>query len=145
MLPGYNEASPLSASPALPDTRPAPLPGPAAFAALVALAVAHVFAVPIAAGRNGDFVHLWAGGRALQQGGGAALYDPRWHKALITEALGALPPDLWSSRNDALANLDSIAYVRFASVYKNFREVRDFENFIGTERLGKDGELIEKD
>ncbi len=78
------------------------MPGPAAFAALVALAVAHVFAVPIAAGRNGDFVHLWAGGRALQQGGGAALYDPRWHKALITEALGALPPDLWSSRNDAL-------------------------------------------
>jgi transcriptional repressor NrdR len=46
---------------------------------------------------------------------------------------------------DALANLDSIAYVRFASVYKNFREVRDFENFIGTERLSKDGEVIEKD
>ncbi|MDE0780249.1 MAG: transcriptional regulator NrdR [Alphaproteobacteria bacterium] len=46
---------------------------------------------------------------------------------------------------DALMNLDSIAYVRFASVYKNFREVRDFEDFIGTERLSKDGEPIEKD
>jgi transcriptional repressor NrdR len=46
---------------------------------------------------------------------------------------------------DALANLDSIAYVRFASVYKNFREVQDFENFIGTERLAKDGEVIEND
>jgi transcriptional repressor NrdR len=24
-----------------------------------------------------------------------------------------------------------VAYVRFASVYKNFREVRDFETFLG--------------
>ncbi len=32
---------------------------------------------------------------------------------------------------DVLANLDSVAYVRFASVYKNFREARDFEDFIG--------------
>lgn len=46
---------------------------------------------------------------------------------------------------DALMNLDSIAYVRFASVYKNFREVRDFEDFIGNERLSKDGEQIEND
>jgi len=46
---------------------------------------------------------------------------------------------------DALANLDSIAYVRFASVYKNFREVRDFEDFIGNERLASEGALIEKD
>lgn len=46
---------------------------------------------------------------------------------------------------DALMNLDSIAYVRFASVYKNFREVRDFEDFIGSERLTRDGELIEND
>ena len=33
----------------------------------------------------------------------------------------------------ALANLDPVAYVRFASVYKNFREARDFEEFIGQE------------
>ena len=46
---------------------------------------------------------------------------------------------------DALANLDSIAYVRFASVYKNFREVRDFEDFIGNEHLSADGESIEND
>ena len=32
---------------------------------------------------------------------------------------------------EALSNLDSVAYVRFASVYKNFREARDFEDFVG--------------
>ena len=32
---------------------------------------------------------------------------------------------------DALSNLDQVAYVRFASVYKNFREVKDFEDFLG--------------
>jgi transcriptional repressor NrdR len=31
----------------------------------------------------------------------------------------------------ALASLDKVAYVRFASVYKNFRETRDFEKLIG--------------
>ncbi len=35
---------------------------------------------------------------------------------------------------DALANLDSVAYVRFASVYRNFPAARDFEAFI--EKLG---------
>lgn len=42
---------------------------------------------------------------------------------------------------DALASLDQVAYVRFASVYKNFREARDFEDFIdqiGTEENGGD-------
>ena len=33
---------------------------------------------------------------------------------------------------DALGNLDQVAYVRFASVYKNFREAKDFEAFIGS-------------
>jgi transcriptional repressor NrdR len=32
---------------------------------------------------------------------------------------------------EALRSLDSVAYVRFASVYKNFREAKDFEDFIG--------------
>ena len=32
---------------------------------------------------------------------------------------------------DCLANLDQVAYVRFASVYKNFKEAKDFEQFIG--------------
>ncbi len=33
---------------------------------------------------------------------------------------------------DALSNLDHIAYIRFASVYKDFREVKDFEDFVET-------------
>ncbi len=33
---------------------------------------------------------------------------------------------------EALFSLDQIAYVRFASVYRNFREVKDFENFLGS-------------
>ena len=32
---------------------------------------------------------------------------------------------------DGLSNLDQVAYVRFASVYKNFKEAKDFEHFIG--------------
>ncbi|MEQ8657908.1 MAG: transcriptional regulator NrdR [Hyphomicrobiales bacterium] len=31
---------------------------------------------------------------------------------------------------DALKGLDDVAYVRFASVYKDFREARDFEEFV---------------
>mgnify|MGYP001321786963 CR=1 FL=1 len=32
---------------------------------------------------------------------------------------------------DALSALDPVAYVRFASVYRNFREAKDFEDFLG--------------
>ena len=32
---------------------------------------------------------------------------------------------------DALGNLDQVGYVRFASVYRNFREGKDFEEFVG--------------
>lgn len=32
---------------------------------------------------------------------------------------------------EGLANLDQVAYVRFASVYRNFREAKDFEDFVG--------------
>ncbi len=39
---------------------------------------------------------------------------------------------------EALATLDKVAYVRFASVYRNFREAKDFEDFIT-------GELTEDD
>ncbi len=31
---------------------------------------------------------------------------------------------------ERLANLDDVAYVRYASVYKNFREAKDFEQFL---------------
>ena len=33
----------------------------------------------------------------------------------------------------ALSNLDQVAYVRYASVYRNFREARDFEAFVEKE------------
>lgn len=33
---------------------------------------------------------------------------------------------------EALRSLDSVAYVRFASVYRDFREAKDFEAFIGS-------------
>ncbi|MCA8888214.1 MAG: transcriptional repressor NrdR [Parvularculaceae bacterium] len=32
---------------------------------------------------------------------------------------------------EGLAGLDDVAYVRYASVYKDFREARDFEQFLG--------------
>ncbi|OHC82294.1 MAG: transcriptional regulator NrdR [Rhodospirillales bacterium RIFCSPLOWO2_12_FULL_67_15] len=32
---------------------------------------------------------------------------------------------------DQLKELDPVAYVRFASVYRNFREAKDFEEFVG--------------
>lgn len=36
---------------------------------------------------------------------------------------------------EALAQLDSVAYVRYASIYKDFHEAKDFEQFI--ERIEK--------
>lgn len=32
---------------------------------------------------------------------------------------------------EGLASLDDVAFVRYASVYRNFREARDFEEFLG--------------
>lgn len=32
---------------------------------------------------------------------------------------------------EALREVDAVAYVRFASVYRNFREAKDFEAFLG--------------
>ncbi|GGF28620.1 transcriptional repressor NrdR [Aliidongia dinghuensis] len=32
---------------------------------------------------------------------------------------------------EALANLDQVAYIRFASVYRDFREAKDFGEFVG--------------
>jgi transcriptional repressor NrdR len=39
---------------------------------------------------------------------------------------------------EALHSLDKVAYVRFASVYRNFREAKDFENFITDELSAED-------
>jgi transcriptional repressor NrdR len=33
---------------------------------------------------------------------------------------------------ETLKEVDSVAYVRFASVYRNFREAKDFETFLGS-------------
>ncbi len=39
---------------------------------------------------------------------------------------------------DALATLDHVAYIRFASVYRDFREPKDFEEFLETlEQMAK--------
>ena len=40
----------------------------------------------------------------------------------------------------ALKNLDEVAYVRFASVYRDFRETQDFARFLGEEGLAEDAE-----
>ncbi|MEE2525025.1 transcriptional regulator NrdR [Hyphobacterium sp. HN65] len=40
---------------------------------------------------------------------------------------------------DALKGLDPVAYVRYASVYKDFREVDDFRDFIKGEKLAPKG------
>lgn len=36
---------------------------------------------------------------------------------------------------ESLSHLDSVGYVRYASVYKDFHEVSDFESFIDNEKL----------
>ena len=32
---------------------------------------------------------------------------------------------------DGLKEMDKIGYIRFASVYKNFKELEDFEEYVG--------------
>ena len=44
---------------------------------------------------------------------------------------------------DALGNVDQVAYVRFATVYKNFREAKDFENFVETIQTGGDADDLQ--
>lgn len=40
---------------------------------------------------------------------------------------------------EGLKGLDSVAYIRFASVYKDFREARDFEAFAGSvQEIGRE-------
>jgi transcriptional repressor NrdR len=39
---------------------------------------------------------------------------------------------------EGLSNLDKVAYVRYASVYKDFRATEDFASFITDERLSSD-------
>ena len=41
---------------------------------------------------------------------------------------------------EGLRGLDDVAYVRFASVYRNFREAKDFEEFVGELAGGSGGQ-----
>lgn len=43
----------------------------------------------------------------------------------------------------ALKSLDVVAYVRYASVYRDFRETEDFARFLGSEGLAEEGEGTE--
>src|ERR1700748_2217950 len=40
----------------------------------------------------------------------------------------------------ALKSLDEVAYVRYASVYRDFRDPREFSRFLGEEGLSEDAE-----
>ena len=42
-----------------------------------------------------------------------------------------LSSDIGEMVMNTLSEIDQVAYVRFASVYRNFREARDFEKFVG--------------
>ncbi len=44
---------------------------------------------------------------------------------------------------EGLRNLDDVAYVRFASVYRDFREAKDFQAFVG--ELAEDESAARKD
>ena len=45
---------------------------------------------------------------------------------------------------DALSQLDQVAYIRYASVYRNFREAQDFENFVENLNIDiDDGDEVE--
>jgi transcriptional repressor NrdR len=45
----------------------------------------------------------------------------------------------------ALKGVDEVAYVRYASVYRDFRETSDFARFLGEEGLGEEGALVPED
>ena len=54
--------------------------------------------------------------------------------AVVTEKFESEVPGEFIGKlvMDGLRELDEVAYVRFASVYRNFREAKDFEDFIGS-------------
>ncbi len=57
--------------------------------------------------------------------------ESMWESEIPSDVIGEMVMD-------ALANVDQVAYVRFASVYKNFREAKDFENFVENIQTGGD-------
>ncbi len=53
-------------------------------------------------------------------------------RQLEASGQGEFPSDqLGEMVMEMLADLDQVAYVRFASVYRDFREAKDFEEFVG--------------
>lgn len=52
-------------------------------------------------------------------------FESSGESEISTEAIG-------EKVMDSLSRLDNIAYIRFASVYKDFKEVKDFEDFVET-------------
>ena len=53
-------------------------------------------------------------------------------RQLETSGVSEIPSDVVGGLvMEALASLDQVAYVRFASVYRNFREAKDFGEFVG--------------
>ncbi len=60
---------------------------------------------------------------------------------IVRRLEGSGDPDITSAQigalvMEALARLDPVAYVRYASVYKDFKEVDDFTRFLTSEKLG---------
>ena len=45
---------------------------------------------------------------------------------------------------EGLKALDPVAYIRFATVYKDFREAKDFEDFAGTVREVGEGVTLHR-
>lgn len=56
-------------------------------------------------------------------------------RQLETSGEGEIPSQrIGALAMDGLKGLDSVAYIRFASVYKDFTEAKDFEDFAGAVR-----------
>lgn len=75
---------------------------PLGFGLVVGLLVLYAFCIPLAAGKDGDFSHLWVAGRSVVLLGPGGLYAPAAHYLVLTDTLGPLGPDLWATRNDLL-------------------------------------------
>ena len=51
--------------------------------------------------------------------------------AYIVERLGKYHSTLDAGFHTLIPFVDKVAYIRFASVYRDFREAKDFETFVG--------------
>ena len=65
-------------------------------------------------------------------------FDP--HFAALRQRLAA--GEIGRLVMEALKSLDDVAYVRFASVYRNFREAKDFHDVLGELRGDDDREVL---